>query len=82
MAVVSDQNALGQRAGETAFLTEHELAARQKRAVKTLRNARVNGDGIPFVKFGRAVRYRLSDIEAWEQAHLRTSTSDRGQPDA
>ena len=54
------------------------MAERQGRAVKTLQNQRVTGDGIPFVKLGRSVRYRLSDVEAWEAARVRTSTSDTG----
>jgi hypothetical protein len=63
--------------GET-FLTETELAARQHRSVKTIRNERLTGRGIPFVKFGRSVRYRLADVIIYEDAHLRTSTSDQG----
>jgi hypothetical protein len=64
--------------GETinaVFLTEKELAARQKRSVRTLQNQRISGDGVPFVKFGRSVRYRLSDIVAWEMESSRVSTS-------
>ncbi len=60
------------------LLNEHEVAKRQGRAVKTLQNQRVTGDGIPFVKLGRSVRYRLSDVMAWEAARVRTSTSDTG----
>lgn len=60
------------------LLTEQQVAERQGRAVKTLQNQRVSGDGIPFVKLGRSVRYRLSDVEAWEAARVRTSTSDIG----
>ncbi len=60
------------------FFTESELATRQQRSVKTLRNDRLRGGGIPFVKLGRLVRYRLSDIEMWEKANLRRSTSDVG----
>ncbi len=59
-----------------AFLTECELALRHKRSVKTLRNARVYGGYIPFVRIGRSIRYRLSDVLAFERANLRTSTSD------
>ena len=60
------------------LLTEKEVAERQGRAVKTLQNQRVHGAGIPFLKLGRTVRYRLADIEAWEAACTRRSTSDRG----
>src|SRR3954462_12353117 len=62
------------------LLTEAEVARRQSRSVKTLQNQRVNGDGIPFLKLGRSVRYRLSDVVAWEQSNFRISTSDLGTP--
>jgi hypothetical protein len=57
------------------FLTETQLADRQQRSVKTLQNLRVKGGSIPFVKIGRHVRYRLSDVIAWEAAHTLASTS-------
>jgi hypothetical protein len=60
---------------ELRFLTEQQLAERHQRSVKTIRNERVAGVGVPFVKIGRHVRYRLSDVEAYEQDHLRTSTA-------
>ncbi len=60
------------------LLSEKAVSERQGRAVKTLRNQRVTGEGIPFLKLGRIVRYRLSDVIAWEQARLRNSTSDVG----
>lgn len=62
------------------LLDEHDLAARWKLSVKTLRNARVSGanPGIPFVKIGRSVRYRPSDVEEFEASHVRRSTSDLG----
>jgi hypothetical protein len=64
------------RLGQEMFLTEAQLAARHQRSVKTLRNARVSGGYIPYVKIGRNVRYRLSDLLAFEQAALKRSTSD------
>jgi len=60
------------------FLTELQLSARHQRSVKTVRNDRLRGGYIPFVKVGRLVRYRLSDVLRWEESNLRTSTSDRG----
>lgn len=60
------------------LLTESEVAARQGRAEKTLRNQRVNGDGIPYLKLGRIIRYRLADVLAWEDARRHCSTSDLG----
>jgi len=57
------------------FLTEQQLAARHQRSVKTLRNNRVSGGYVPFLKIGRSVRYRLSDVVRYEEANLLTSTS-------
>jgi hypothetical protein len=39
---------------------------------------RVGKARIPFVKIGRAVRYRRADIEAFIAANIRKSTSDAG----
>jgi hypothetical protein len=64
------------------FLTELQLSARHQRSVKTVRNDRLRGGYIPFVKVGRLVRYRLSDVLRWEESNLRTSTSDRGGENA
>jgi hypothetical protein len=58
------------------LLTEQQLAERQQRSIKTLQNLRVKGGSIPFVKIGRHVRYRLSDVIAWEDSHTFRSTSD------
>lgn len=58
------------------FITEKELATRQMRSVKTIRNQRTNGTGVPFTKFGASVRYALADVEAWEAAHRFVSTSE------
>jgi predicted DNA-binding transcriptional regulator AlpA len=35
---------------------------------------RFRGDGPPFIKLGRSVRYRWSDVEAWLDANTRTQT--------
>jgi len=60
---------------DKVFLTERQLATRHRRSVKTLRNARVYGGYIPFIKTGRSVRYRL-DVLACERNNLLRSTSD------
>ena len=52
------------------FLTEKQLARRHRRSPKTLRNDRVKGSYVPFHHCGaRSVRYRFSDVLAYEQAH-------------
>ena len=34
-------------------------------SVPTLRSWRYKGEGPPYIKVGRLIRYRLSDVEAW-----------------
>jgi excisionase family DNA binding protein len=41
----------------------------------TLEVWRVKGGGPTFVKFGRAVRYRIQDLDAYVEKNLLTSTS-------
>lgn len=50
------------------FLTTAELADRWRISPRTLRNQRCAGLGVPSVKIGGAVRYRLADVEAYEAA--------------
>jgi hypothetical protein len=48
------------------WLTDREVAARFNIPVKTLQHWRCIGRGGPeFHKHGRAVRYRLSEVEEW-----------------
>ncbi len=46
-------------------------------AVVTLERARVVGDGPAFCRFGRAVRYRLCDLDEWASARRVTSTTQQ-----
>lgn len=59
------------------FINDEQLAVRWGMSAKTLRNLRVAGGHVPFVRLGRLVRYRLSDVEAWERDHTCASTSDK-----
>lgn len=43
----------------------------------TLEGWRVSGKGVPFVKIGRLVRYRLEDLDAYLTAQTRSSTSQQ-----
>jgi hypothetical protein len=45
------------------LLTQAQVSAITGRAEPTLEKDRVAGRGIPFVKLGRSVRYRLSVVE-------------------
>lgn len=60
---------------DEVFLTEGDLARRWIMSVKTLQANRLKGVGVRWVKFSHNVRYRMSDVLAYEQAHLRHSTS-------
>ena len=44
------------------YLTEREVSRLTGRALSTLRNDRQTGNGFPYVKWGRFVRYRKQDV--------------------
>lgn len=44
------------------FLTEQELVARQKWFVKTIRNQRVAGTGVPFARIGLDLLCSTGDL--------------------
>jgi hypothetical protein len=54
---------------EQQYLTDREVCAITKRGLQTLRNDRFKGQGVPYTKFGRLVRYRLSDVLQYLEAH-------------
>jgi hypothetical protein len=47
------------------YLTTEETAKRLKRSTKTLEYWRLVGQGPPFYRQGRAIRYLLSEVLAW-----------------
>lgn len=51
-------------------LTNEDLAAREKVSINTVRKWRATGAGPRAFKVGRHVRYRLVDVEAWEEQRL------------
>lgn len=62
------------------LLDENQLAEKLGlRSVRKLQKDRLSGVGIPFIRVGRLVRYRPSDVEAWIAKNVRISTSDPGQ---
>ena len=61
----------------TVLLNEAEAAAQLSIKPATLAAWRVKGrPHLPFVRVGRCVRYRLKDIEAFIDSHLRSSTCE------
>lgn len=59
-------------------LNQTELAARWSISARTLERWRWTGEGPAFLKIGGRVVYRIEDVQAYEQAHQRRSTADRG----
>lgn len=62
MTVAVDTNGAAERIGLSAH---------------TLNNMRVRGVGPRFMKLGRAVRYRVADLDAWMAERLVSSTSEQ-----
>jgi predicted DNA-binding transcriptional regulator AlpA len=60
------------------LLSENEIAQIFGRSVPTLQKDRLRGNGPPYLKIGRLVRYRPSAVQAWLDEHTRQSTSDPG----
>lgn len=58
------------------YLTVEEVAIRLGLRVAALDKRRQRGQAPPFVKFGKTVKYRLSDIEAWEREAAQDGNCD------
>ncbi len=61
------------------YLTQTEAAELLRISPRTLERYRVAGSGPRFVKAGRRVIYRSSDIEAWTEANTFASTTQADQ---
>lgn len=67
-----------ERAPDWALFSQETIAAIRACSLKTLERDRWIGIGVPFIKMGRLVRYRKSDVRAWlEKHHAIQSTSVR-----
>jgi predicted DNA-binding transcriptional regulator AlpA len=64
-------------AGFERLLTSRETADRLRVSLSWLAKARIQGDGPPFVKFGRSIRYVEETLVQWTRAHLRQSTNEK-----
>ena len=60
---------------QTIILTPEDLAVRWNVAPATLSQWRWNGRGPRFFKMNKGVRYRLQDVEKFEEQNMRQSTS-------
>lgn len=50
---------------DDVLMTESELGQLTQRPRKTLQRWRLSGEGPPYIKLGRSVRYRRADVLAW-----------------
>lgn len=57
-------------AAERPHLLEHELARRWRLSVRTLQRWRHAGSGPAYLRLGRRIAYRLSDVDRFEEAHV------------
>jgi len=53
---------------EHRFLSDREVSELTGRGLQTLWNDRGKGQGLPYSKYGRLVRYRLADVLAYLEA--------------
>lgn len=51
------------------YLNEVEVSKMLGISLSTLRSNRSKKKGLPFIKIGRSVRYRLSDIQKYMEEH-------------
>jgi len=59
------------------LLTQRQAAEMLALSERTLERFRVTGSGPKFVRCGRSIRYRLSDVEAWIASRVVGSTSEQ-----
>lgn len=59
------------------MVTTEQAAAMLNLKKNTLELWRLRGTGPAYVKLGRAVRYRLSDLESYIESQVRHNTSER-----
>jgi hypothetical protein len=60
------------------LLTQQQAAAYLGLSERTLERKRCGGDGPPYTKIGRCVRYPQLDLIEWVNAGRRQSTSEEG----
>jgi len=58
-------------------LTPNEVAGRLKVSMSWLAKARMRGDGPPFIKLGKAIRYPEGQLIQWMKGRQRLSTSEQ-----
>jgi hypothetical protein len=64
-----------QNLNEDRFVDDREAAELLHLSRSYLRQLRLNGDGCRYSRFGRAIRYKISDLLAWAATKSVSSTS-------
>ncbi len=59
-----------------SLIDTKQFAKRTGCSIPAIVRMRVEGTGPKFLKIGRSVKYRLSDIEEWLSRRERSSTSE------
>lgn len=62
---------------EHTFLSPQELAQSLELPLSRITGWRKNGGGPDFVKWGKTVKYRLSDLNRWTEANTFSMTGIR-----
>jgi hypothetical protein len=63
--------------GIERLLTSNEAAARLRVSMSWLAKARMRGDGPPYIKVGRSIRYTEAGLVHWTKSRQRLSTSEQ-----
>lgn len=61
---------------QPVYMTTPEAAAYLSLSKQWLEISRHKGDGPPYIKLGRAVRYSRADLDDWMAGRRRVSTSE------
>jgi Helix-turn-helix domain len=59
------------------LLTATEAGRLLKVSLSWLAKARMRGDGPPYIRVGRSIRYALPDLIQWKNSRRRLSTSEQ-----
>lgn len=66
-----------EQAPDSALFSQIMVAALLDCSLATIERDRWAGTGIPFVKIGRLVRYRKSDIKEWLNKHKSVNSTSQ-----
>ncbi len=68
-----------EHAPDSAYFSQETVAAIRNCSLATIERDRWAGMGIKFVKMGRLVRYRKTDIRSWLEKHLSIQSTTQAQ---